>query len=270
MPQTLLAPAVALVRSPLAEIDSDLLIVMVFEGEGLSPDLRSIDAATGGAVARALESGEVRGRAGEYFLTPLSGWRAARVALVGAGKPAEFSTERLRRAATAAALGARQRRVRRIAWVQRGGLPAAAAVQAAVEGLLLAAFSSDQYKSGERSGPPAEQLLVVVPPTAGPELEAALERGRVLGECSNLARELCNEPSNVLTPSVLAERAAAICDGAGLTMDVLDEAADRGPGHGAAPRPWRGAAPSRPASSSSATTRRARPRAPSSGWSARA
>jgi leucyl aminopeptidase len=45
----------------------------------------------------------------------------------------------------------------------------------------------------------------------------------VLGECSNLARELCNEPSNVLTPSVLAERAADICGGLGLTVDVLDE-----------------------------------------------
>jgi leucyl aminopeptidase len=223
MPQTLLAPAVALVRSPLAEIDTDLLIATVFEGEGLSQDLRSIDAASGGAVGRALESGELRGRAGEYFLTPLTGWRASRVALVGAGKPAEFSTERLRRAATAAALGARQRRIRRLAWVQRGSLPAASAVQATVEGLLLAAFSADRYKSGERSGPPAEQILVAVPPDAGPDLEGALERGRILGECSNLARELCNEPSNVLTPTVLAERAAAICDGQGLTIDVLDE-----------------------------------------------
>jgi leucyl aminopeptidase len=223
MPQTHVAQAAALVRSPLAEIDTDVLIVPVFEGEGLAPDLRSMDAATGGAVGRALESGEVRGRAGEYFLTPLSGWRAARLGLVGAGNPADLSTERLRRTATAAALGARQRRIRRLAWVQRGHLPAATAVQAAVEGLLLAAFSADRYKSGERASAPAEQLLVAVPADAGPGLEAALERGRVLGECSNLARELCNEPSNVLTPAVLAERAAEICGGLGLEVDVLDE-----------------------------------------------
>jgi leucyl aminopeptidase len=223
MPQISVTQAAALVRSPLAEIDTDVLIVPVFEGEGLPQDLRSMDAASGGAVGRALESGEFRGRAGDYFLTPLTGWCSGRVVMVGAGTAADFSTERLRRVATAAALGARQRRIRRLAWVLRGRLPAAAAIQAAVEGLLLAAFSADRYKSGERAGAPAEQLLVAVPADAEPGLESAIERGRVLGECSNLARELCNEPSNVLTPSVLAERAANICGGLGLTVDVLDE-----------------------------------------------
>jgi leucyl aminopeptidase len=223
MPPTLLAHRVAPVRSPVAEIDTDVLIVPVFEGTGLTPDLRSIDAATGGAVGRALGSGEVRGCPGEFFLTPLTGWRAGRVALVGAGKPADFSTERLRRTATAAALGARQRRVRRIAWLQRGSLPAAAAVQAAVEGLILAAFSADRYKSGERAGAPAEEILMALSADAGGDLEAALERGRVLGECSNMARELCNEPPNVLTPRIFAERASGLCEGLGLSVDVLDE-----------------------------------------------
>jgi leucyl aminopeptidase len=223
MPPTLLDQTVALMRSPIAEIDTDLLLVPVFEGEGLAEDLRSMDAAADGAVGRALAAGEIKGRPGDFYLTPVAGWRAGRVALVGAGRPAEFSTERLRRTATAAALGARQRRVRRIAWLQRGGLPAAAAVQAAVEGLLLAAFSGDRYKTGELSGPPAEQVLVAVPGDGHADLETAMERGRVLGECSNLARELCNEPPNILTPTVLAERAAGLCDGLGLTVDVLDE-----------------------------------------------
>ena len=56
-----------------------------------------------------------------------------------------------------------------------------------------------------------------------PALERAVERGRILGESSNLARDLCNEPSNVLTPSVFAERAAAIGGGAGLGVEILDE-----------------------------------------------
>ncbi len=96
--------------------------------------------------------------------------------------------------------------------MHRGGLDTAAALQAIAEGLTLASFSADQYKSQERSGPAAEQMIVVADPGSGPVavLERAVERGRVLGECSNLARELCNEPSNVLTPSVFAERAAAI------------------------------------------------------------
>jgi leucyl aminopeptidase len=45
----------------------------------------------------------------------------------------------------------------------------------------------------------------------------------VLGECSNLARELSNEPSNVLTPTAFAERAKEICTAVGLDVDILGE-----------------------------------------------
>ena len=38
-----------------------------------------------------------------------------------------------------------------------------------------------------------------------------------------MARDLCNEPSNVLTPSVFADRAAAIGRSAGLGVQILDE-----------------------------------------------
>ena len=55
------------------------------------------------------------------------------------------------------------------------------------------------------------------------ELEAAINRGRILGESSNIARELSNEPSNVLTPTIFAERATEICEAAGIAVDVLDE-----------------------------------------------
>jgi leucyl aminopeptidase len=54
-------------------------------------------------------------------------------------------------------------------------------------------------------------------------LTRAVERGVVLGECSNLARELANEPGNTLTPAVFAERAKAVATGAGVKVEVLDE-----------------------------------------------
>lgn len=222
MSSSVLAPAFALATSPVPQVDTDLLVVPVFEAEASISGLDGMDDATGGAVGRALSSGEVRGCPYDLFITPLTGWRAARVALVGAGKASDFSTDALRRVVTAAGLMARQRRIKRIAWVMRGSLPPAAAVQAAAEGLMLATFSGDRYKTGERAGAPPDQVTVVVP-GGPPGLDDALERGRVLGECSNLSRELCNEPPNVLTPSVLADRAAEICRGFGLTIDLLDE-----------------------------------------------
>src|SRR5512145_1750899 len=100
------------------EVETDVLFVPVFEGESLAAVVAGLDEAADGALKRADESQEFQGRSYELFLTPLGGqWRAARVALIGAGKAADFDTERLRKVVTAAALSARQRRVRRIAFV---------------------------------------------------------------------------------------------------------------------------------------------------------
>jgi len=127
------------------------LIVPVFDTEPIADALPEVDAATNGEARRAMASGEFKGRQGEFFLT-LSvregGWKAARIALAGAGKREDFDLERLRKVATAAALAARGRRMPRVAFLVRGWMPVAEGVQAVVEGLVLAAFSVDRYKTG--------------------------------------------------------------------------------------------------------------------------
>ncbi len=234
MIRSTLSKTVSLLSEAPAEVDTDLLIVPHLEGENLLQAIPGLGQATGGAVERALGTREIQGKSYEFFLTPITGgWRAARVAIVGAGRAADFDLERLRRVATAGAIAARQRRVARVAFLYRappdGRFDAASAAQAIAEGLILAAFNADRYKSQDRVGPPPERLDVVVP-AGGLEklppsdaLEDAVERGRVLGESSNIARDLCNEPSNVLTPSVFAERAVQISRDAGLSVEILDE-----------------------------------------------
>ena len=224
MPSTVSLPAIALSAAPPADIDTELLAVPIFEGDEMASDLRALDGATGGALMRAQESQELRGKPFELLITPvINGWRAARIAFIGAGKRSDFTIERLRRVAAAAALGARERRVQRFAWLSRGDLPVLKAVQAATEGIALSAFSADRYKSGERGAPPIDEALIAVSDGEPSELEAAINRGRILGESSNIARELSNEPSNVLTPTTFAERATEICQAAGVAVDVLDQ-----------------------------------------------
>lgn len=221
---TTLGPNFALSTSAPSRIATDLLLVPIFDDDSLD-DIPGLEAGSAGHISKAMASREFQGRPYELFLTPLTGWDAPRIALIGAGRRAQFNTERLRRVATAAALAARQRRMTRIAWLVRGDIPPAAAVQASAEGLGLSAFSIDRYKSGERGGPPAEEIVIAVPGGEAEELASALDRGRILAESCNLARELCNEPPNVLTPNVLAERAAAVARDCGLEVEVLDERA---------------------------------------------
>src|SRR5262249_1512577 len=75
----------------------------------------------------------------------------------------------------------------------------------------------------------------LVSAAAGSENELAngVERGRIIGEAVNLARELSNEPSSTLTPSELAERAKETASRFGLDIDILDEARMKELGMGA-------------------------------------
>jgi leucyl aminopeptidase len=109
-------------------------------------------------------------------------------------------------------------------WDAVGGECAVERVQSIAEGLTLGEFDSGQYKTRDVESSTFEEITVVTaPPGAACDLDRAAERGRVLGECSNLARGLANEPGNALTPRVLADRAVALVSDAGIDIEVLDE-----------------------------------------------
>jgi leucyl aminopeptidase len=216
-------PAIALTARASRDLDADLLVIPVFEDDDLA-DEAGLDEATGGEMAAARARGEFKGKAYDVFVTPLRGWKASRVALIGIGARKDFSADKLRRAAATGGLAARQRRVTRLAVVHRSGTPVTPdrAAQVMAEGVILANFDGAPYKTTE---PPRVWLDSVQLRVGGESaaIEQALERGRVLGEASNLARELCNEPGNNLTPRIFAERASAIAKDAGLKVEVLDE-----------------------------------------------
>jgi leucyl aminopeptidase len=98
--------------------------------------------------------------------------------------------------------------------------------QAAAEGLTLSEFNGGSYKTVEPAPPPASAWTIAAPgstPDVLSRVSDAVTRGRILGEASNLARDLANEPGNTLTPREFAKRAAAIASDAGVRVEILDE-----------------------------------------------
>jgi leucyl aminopeptidase len=213
--------------APFSAVDVDLLVVPWCEDDGPQA-VAGVDAATDGEVARALAAKEFCARAYDVFPAAVvdRAWRARRVLLIGAGKRAALGSDGVRKAATAAALWARQRRIPRVGFVMREGFDDVAELaQAIAEGLTLAEFDGGRYKTGEYEALPAPAWTVVV--GAGGEIALrvgdAVARGQLLGDCSNLSRGLANEPGNTLTPREFARRASAIAGEAGVAVDVLDE-----------------------------------------------
>ena len=210
----------------MSAIEADLLIVPWFQGEGADA-LSGLDAATGGELARALTSREFQLKPYEFFFTAITdaSWRTRRVAVVGGGG-GERGTDLLRRLATASGLAARQRYVARAAFVVRGQGDAGDLGQAVAEGLTLAEFFAGNYKTDDPAPAPVPTWTVAAvdaSPSVKAIVEAAVARGRILGECSNLARELANEPGNVLPPREFARRATLLASEAGVKTEILDE-----------------------------------------------
>lgn len=207
-------------------VDVDMVFVPIFQGQDDLSDLAGLDEASGGEISRARASGEFRGKPYEFFITRVceGAWKCSRLALVGAGPRAEIDVERLRRVASACSYTATLRSIESAGFVVRSGLDQRAAAQAAADGLSAAEYDVGAYKRrSDVEGRFPKRLVVVAPGADRAPLAEAVARGRTIGRCANLARELANEPGNVLTPRAFAARVDAAASSVGLSVDTLDE-----------------------------------------------
>jgi leucyl aminopeptidase len=218
-------PAVTVTAKATRDLAADLLLIPVFEDDELADEV-DLARASGGEYGAARSRGEFTGKVFEQLFTMLDGdsWKTRRALFVGAGRSKDFTAERLRRIAVIGGLAARQRHLASMAIISRAAeaLTVGQAVQALAEGAIIANYEGMSYKTAEPPCGWLERVELRMPGT-GDEAAQALERGRVLGECTNLARELSNEPGNVLTPVEFADRAEKMGKEAGLGVEILDE-----------------------------------------------
>jgi leucyl aminopeptidase len=213
-------------NQPYASIQADALVTYVFDKEhNLDGVVGEIDRSMNGRLGVLARSGELTGKALETLLLHFpEGLAAERLLLVGAGKPEKFASKSdLRKIAGTALRFLKSRGVRKMAFLACEGQRGPEAVEAIVEGLIAADFESDKYRSEKKNRAIESVRLAGFDSDARGELAEAIDRARVMGESVNFARELINEPSNKLTPRMLAARAEQMAKEAGLAIEILDE-----------------------------------------------
>src|ERR1041385_7698137 len=94
-------------HTPLAQLDTPLLAIALAQGSTVPGSLADFDRAAGGVVARAITSGDFKGKRDETTLLYAGGAKPARVLLVGLGKPGDVTRTAIRRSAGVAAKRAR-------------------------------------------------------------------------------------------------------------------------------------------------------------------
>jgi len=188
-----------------------------------SPSVESSDAAVREAAKDVLSSGEVTGKAFETTLLHRpAGLKARRLLLVGGGKAQTFSAAELRKLAGAAVRTLKGKSIRTFAFVlPESAVAANEGVRAIVEGAFVGDFDPGYYKSDRKDNNEQKIDEVTIVVAGDPKaLESALQAGRIVAESQNFTRDLVNEPSNRMTPTILSERAKKMAADVGLRCEV--------------------------------------------------
>jgi leucyl aminopeptidase len=208
---------------------SKAIVVNLFQGvKEPGGATGAVDRALDGAISHLIEDGEIQGKYGEFTLVHTLGrLPSPRVLLVGLGKTEEFTLDRVRDLAANSARYLRRLRVESFATITHGagvaGLEAEACAQAIAEGIILGLYTFQRHKKPEEDQREVQEaVLVEFDATRVEALRRGVERGRIVAEAANFARDLANEPANHMTPAALAEQAAAVAREHGLECQILE------------------------------------------------
>jgi leucyl aminopeptidase len=205
-----------------SQVESDCLVAVVLDrGDKDKPEatVDSSDAAVKAAAADVVASGETTGKAFETTLLHVPAQlKARRLLLVGGGKAKSFSASDLRKLAGAAVRALKVKGLRGLAFLTPASIAPEQAVRAIVEGAYVGNFEPDYYRS-DRKDQKIDSLTIVATGDKA-SLERAAEVAGIIGESQNFTRDLVNEPSNRMTPTILGERAKKMAVETGLSCEV--------------------------------------------------
>jgi leucyl aminopeptidase len=221
---------VQVVQEDVTRVNVPALIVNLFEGvKEPGGATGAVDRALGGGISQLIREGEVKGKKGEITLIHTFGKIGpSRVLVAGLGKSEGFGRETVREVMAGSCRHLRRLGIRHVATIAHGsgiaGLDAAESGQAIVEGAALGLYRFNSYitRSDDDSGEMDRLSIVERDPDKLSELERGVERGRLLAQATILARDMVNEPANVMTPTRMAEIAGRVAQEEGLELRVLE------------------------------------------------
>jgi leucyl aminopeptidase len=206
-----------------------VLMLLADESLRFGAASRAILKSTGDLVERAAAAEGFKGKLGATLELVLpSGLPVARLVVIGLGKGGDLKPKDFVRLGgiAAAKIGASAREVTVFCELpgRAMGAPQAADVML---GIMLRAYAFDRYKTKRKENdgapPKARVTLAAADPAAA---RKAWRRREAVGEGVALARDLVNEPGNVLFPEEFARRAQGLKK-LGVGVEVLDARAMR-------------------------------------------
>ncbi|MCK5869680.1 leucyl aminopeptidase [Methylococcaceae bacterium CS1] len=218
-----------LANTPIEKLESECLIVAIFEENQLSPAAQTLDSLTDGLISNILTRGDIKGKVADTLLINYLPHAAIkRALLVGLGDKNDLSSKKYRKAVAAAAntLKATQIKSADCCLVEN---------QVTGQNLtwnarhIVEAFDAPFYQFNDCKSKPAAKLTLTSislhSETDAVAIQAGLDQGLAIAQGVALTKHVSDLPGNICTPTYLAEQAIEIAkQHKNLSAEILEEA----------------------------------------------
>jgi len=207
------------------------LIAGILEPRRLSPAAKAIDSISKKFLSNLLRRGDIEGKMGQSLLLHnVPGMLADRVLLIGCGRERDLTDNQYRKIVTNSIKELKQtgamEAVNYLSELNIKGRDYYWKIKQAVEVTQNTIYNFTEYKTKDKTSRRKIRKLTLIVPTRRelPMGEQAIKNGMAISKGINLTRDLANQPSNVCTPTYLAEQAKQLAKTyKTIKVDVLDE-----------------------------------------------
>jgi leucyl aminopeptidase len=201
------------------------IIVGALDGGGLTQSAARLDKDTGGAITRALGFSKFKGKPAQMLeLLAPAGVKASRIIVVGLGKPSELNGSRAENIAATVVgrlLGTGETQVIFELDAPKGAKvkPGAFAAHLAM-GAKLKSYTFNHYRTKDLDDLQSKLAKIVIATDDASDAKKAWADLSAIADGVFLARDVVNEPPNVLSPQEFASRAKKLTS-LGVKVQVL-------------------------------------------------
>ena len=213
----------------LDKLQTDCIIVGIYENQQLSPSAVSVDMLTQGIITQLLERGDIKGKNAETLLVNyVPDSTIMRILLVGLGDKNKVTLKSYRKALASAITTLKMTQIKSASCTlvdidvpkSDGQWKTRQIIEVFDEALYL----YQETKSDKKAKINLEQLQINVTDEIKLQAEIGLKQGVAIAKGIELTKFLADLPGNVCTPSYLANQATNVSNNADkISIEILEE-----------------------------------------------
>ncbi len=213
----------------LDKLQTDCIIVGIYENQQLSPSATAVDQLTQGIITQLIKRGDINGKnADTLLINYIPNSAITRILLLGLGKQDTVTPKLYRKALTAAITTIKAAKIKAASCslldIVVKDNDAQWKTRQIIETFNDALYLFDQTKSEKGSKAELESVQILTSDKIKPKAEQGLIQGLAIAKGIDLTKLLADLPGNVCTPTFLAERAQSIAEKSDkMDIEVLEE-----------------------------------------------